>query len=323
MRAVRIVKHGGPDDLAVEEIVDIEPSAGEVLVEVRAAAVNPVDIANLAGKVQSASGAAAVTPPRTAGRDYAGIVVKGPEHLAGQEVWGTGGELAVGRPGTQADFVAVPADSVRPKPTGLSFAEAAAVGVSYTAAWLSLSERADVQAGETVLVTGASGVVGRAATDIAHWRGARVIGADLKVAGDLEADVVIDTSRDDLVSAVLDATDGRGADVALDTVGGGLLDPVLATLRHGGRATVIASVGGPMASLNVLELYRNERSVFGVNTLDLSLVKAASILGILRRGFESGALHAPATLTFPLDEAAAAYKTVLSGTGGTKVVLLP
>jgi NADPH:quinone reductase-like Zn-dependent oxidoreductase len=180
MRAVRIVKHGGPDDLAVEEIVDIEPSAGEVLVEVRAAAVNPVDIANLAGRVQSASGAAAVTPPRTAGRDYAGIVVKGPEHLAGQEVWGTGGELAVGRPGTQADFVAVPEDSVRPKPTGLSFAEAAAVGVSYTAAWLSLSERADVQAGETVLVTGASGVVGRAATDIAHWRGARVIGADLK-----------------------------------------------------------------------------------------------------------------------------------------------
>jgi NADPH:quinone reductase-like Zn-dependent oxidoreductase len=143
------------------------------------------------------------------------------------------------------------------------------------------------------------------------------------VAGDLEADVVVDTSRDDLVSAVLDATNGTGADAALDTVGGGLLDPVLATLRHGGRATVIASVGGPMGSLNVLELYRNERSVSGVNTLDLSLVKAASILDILRRGFESGALHAPATLAFPLDEAAAAYKTVLSGTGGTKVVLLP
>lgn len=323
MRAVRIVNYGGPDDLAVQEIATDEPSADEVLVEVRAAAVNPVDIANLAGKVRSASGAPAIAPPRTAGRDYAGVVIKGPGHLLGQEVWGTGGELAVGRPGAQADFVAVPESSVRSKPTALSFAEAAAVGVSYTAAWLSVSERADVQAGETVLVTGASGVVGRAATDIAHWRGARVIGADLKVADDLEADVVVDTSKEDLVSAVLEATGGTGVDAAIDNVGGELFDQVLATLRHGGRSTVIASAGSPVTSLNVLELYRNERSVFGVNTLDLSLIKAARILDVLRRGFESGALHAPRTLTFPLGEAAAAYKTVLSGTGGAKVVLLP
>jgi NADPH:quinone reductase len=294
-----------------------------VLVEVRAATVNPVDLGNLAGKVQFASGAAAVDPPRTAGRDYAGVVVRGPEHLLGQEVWGAAGQLAVGRPGTQADYVAVPEESVRAKPTALSFAEATAVGISYMAAWLSLSERADVQAGETVLVSGAAGAVGRAATDIAHWRGARVIGADRKVADDLRADVVVDTSKDDLVTAVLDATGGSGVDAALDTVGGALFDPVLATLRHGGRSVVIASPGSPVASVNVLELYRNERSVSGVSTLDLSLVKAAGILDILCRGFESGELRAPPTVTFPLGEATAAYKKVLSGTSGTKVVLLP
>ncbi|HEX6450416.1 MAG TPA: zinc-binding alcohol dehydrogenase family protein [Trebonia sp.] len=303
MRAVRIVKYGGPDDLAVEEIADIEPAAGQVLVEVRAATVNPVDIGNLAGRVRFASGSAAVDPPRTAGRDYAGVVVRGPQHLLGQEVWGTGGQLAVGRPGAQAEYVAVPEKSVRPKPTALSFAEAAAVGVSYTAAWLSLSERADVQAGENVLISGASGAVGRAAIDIAHWRGARVIGADLKVADDLGADVVVDTSKDDLVTAVLDATGGVGVDAALDTVGGALFGPVLATLRHGGRSVVISSAGTPVASVNVLEFYRNERSVFGVSTLDLSLVKAAGILDILGRGFESGALRVPPTVTFPLDEA--------------------
>jgi len=197
------------------------------------------------------------------------------------------------------------------------------VGVSYTAAWLSLSERADLQAGETVLVTGASGVVGRAATDIAHWRGARVIGADLKVADDLTADVVIDSSKEDLADAVREATDGADVDVAFDTAGGNLFDKVLAALGHVGRGTVIASTGTPVAQVNVLELYRNERSVYGVNTLDLPLAKAARILAVLRRGFDSGALRAPRTLTFPLAEAAAAYKTVLSGAGGAKVVLLP
>lgn len=288
--------------------------------KVCAATVNPVDIGNLAGKVQFASGAAAVGPPRTAGRDYAGVVVRGLEHLVGQEVWGAAGQLAVGRPGTQADYVVVPAESVRAKPAAPSFAEATAVGISSTAAWLSLSERADVQAGETVLVSGA---VGRTATDIAHWRGARVIGADRKVADDLRADVVVDTSKDDLVTAVLDATSGSGVEAALDTVGGALFDPVLATLRHGGRSVVISSAGSPVASVNVLDLYRNERSVSGVSTLDLSLVKAAGILDILCHGFGSGALRAPPTVTFPLGEATAAYKKVLSGTSGTKVVLLP
>jgi NADPH:quinone reductase len=323
MRAVRIVKYGGPDDLVVEEIPDIRPSAGEVLVEVRAAAVSPVDIANLAGKVLFSLGTPAIAPPRTAGRDYAGVVVDGPERLRGLEVWGTSGGLSVIREGTQAGYVLVPEDSVSAKPSKLSFAEAAAVGVSYTAAWLSLSERADVQAGETVLVTGASGTVGRAATEIAHWRGARVIGADLKVADDLDADVVVDTSKEDLVGAVRDATDGTGVDAAIDTVGGELFNSVIATLRDGGRSTVIASAGNPVGSLNVLELYRFERTVSGVDTGHMTLTKAARILDVLRRGFESGALHAPRTLTFPLGEAVAAYKTVLSGTGGAKVVILP
>jgi NADPH:quinone reductase len=323
MRAVRIVEYGGPDDLVVEEIPDARPGAGEVLVEVRAAGVSPVDIANLAGKVQSALGHPAITPPRTAGRDYAGIIVDGPERLRGLEVWGTAGGLSVTREGTQAQYVVVPEDAVSAKPSNLSFAEAAAVGVSYTAAWLSLSERADVQAGETVLVTGASGTVGRAATEIAHWRGARVIGADLKPADDLAADVVIDTSKDDLVTAVRAATDGAGVDAAIDTVGGELFHSVIATLRDGGRSTVIASAGNPVGSLNVLELYRFERTISGVDTGHMTPAKSARVLDALRRGFESGALRAPRTLTFPLAEAATAYKTVMSGTNGAKVVLLP
>jgi NADPH:quinone reductase-like Zn-dependent oxidoreductase len=78
-----------------------------------------------------------------------------------------------------------------------------------------------------------------------------------------------------------------------------------------------------VGSLNVLELYRFDRTISGVDTGHMTLTKAARILDVLRRGFESGALHAPRTLTFPLGEAAAAYKTVLSGASGAKVVLLP
>jgi NADPH:quinone reductase-like Zn-dependent oxidoreductase len=322
MLAARIVRYGAPDDLVVEEIPRPAPGAGEVLVQVRAAAVNPVDVANLAGKVRVSNGPAA-EPPRTAGRDYAGIVVDGPESLRGLEVWGTSGGLGVSRPGTQAGYLVVPAATVRRKPENLSFAEAAAVGVSHSAAFLSLARRANVQAGETVLVTGASGAVGRAAADIAHWRGARVIGADLRLADDLAVDMAIDSSKVDLVTTVRVATDGAGVDVALDTVGGALFGPVLDTLRHGGRSAVIASLGNPVAELNVLELYRNERMVFGVNTLDLTLAGAAEILDVLRRGFESGALRAPRVTTYPLEEARAAYQAVLAGAAGSKVVLLP
>jgi NADPH:quinone reductase len=323
MRAVRIVKYGSPDDLVLAEIGRPEPSPGEVLVEVRAAAVNPVDVANLAGKVRSALGTPAVEPPKTAGRDYAGIVVDGPESLRGLEVWGTSGGLGITRPGTQADYVLVPEESVRPKPENLSFAEAAAVGVSHSAAFLSLARRADVQAGETVLITGAAGSVGRAAADIAHWRGARVIGADLRLADDLQVDVAIDSSKVDLVSAVRAATGGAGVDAALDTVGGELFGSVLDTIRQGGRSTVIASIGNPVAALNVLDLYRNELSIFGVNTLELSLTKAADVLDVLRRGFESAALRKPRIVTYPFDQAKAAYQAVLAGAAGAKVVLLP
>jgi NADPH2:quinone reductase len=323
MRAIQIVRHGGPDDLVVADIDRPEPLPGEVLVEVRAAAVGPVDIGNLAGKIPAAAGGPVVDPPRIPGRDYAGVVVEGPESLLGLEVWGSSGGLSISRPGTHAQYVVVPADSVRRKPENLSFADAAAVGVSYSAAFLSLAERANVQAGETVLITGAAGTVGRAATDIAHWRGARVVGAVRRLTDDLAVDVAVESSAGDLATAVRAASDGVGADVSLDTVGGELFGSALDSVRHGGRSVVIASVGSPVTSLNVTSIYRNERTIFGINTLQLTLTRAGDVLDVLRRGFESGALPEPRVVTYPFDEVVAAYKAVLAGSAGAKIVLLP
>jgi NADPH:quinone reductase-like Zn-dependent oxidoreductase len=195
--------------------------------------------------------------------------------------------------------------------------------VSYSAAFLSLANRANVQAGETVLITGAAGTVGRAATDIAHWLGARVIGALRAPTVNLAADVVLDSSAGDLATAVRAATGGVGADASLDTVGGELFGPVLDSVRYGGRSVVIASVGSPVTSLNVTGIYRNERSIFGVNTLQLMLADGGEILDALRLGFEASALPEPRVLTYPFEAAVAAYKAVLAGTGGAKIVLVP
>lgn len=323
MRAVRITTPGGPDALTVQDIPTPRPTPGTALIRVHAATVNPVDLANLAGKVTSAVHRPATALPRTAGRDYAGTVIEGPDHLRGLDVWGTSGGLAVTHDGTQADYLLVPEDTVRPKPASLTFAQAAAAGLTHTVAWLALTDRLRLHPGETLLITGASGAVARAATDIAHWHGATVIAADRRPATDLTADVTIDTTTHDLTRAVLRATDGTGVDAALDTVGGPLLNPTLTTLRPNGRAAVIASPLTPTATIDVLDFYRNEHTLHGINTLDLPLTRAADILDILRRGFDTGALTPPRTTTFPLDQAQAAYQAVLDGTPGTKIVLTP
>jgi NADPH2:quinone reductase len=107
-----------------------------------------------------------VTLPRVPGRDYAGTVVRGPAEWVGAEVWGTGGEIGYTVDGSHAELIAVPIASLRHKPKTLSLEQAAAIGVTYLAAWLGVMEYARLAAGETLLVTGAGGGVGSAAAQI-------------------------------------------------------------------------------------------------------------------------------------------------------------
>ena len=166
------------------ELPDPEPNAATAVVKVAAASITPSDIKNVAGKMEH------TTLPRIPGRDYAGTVVAGPAKWVGKEVWGTGGELGYTVNGSHAELIAVPTESLQPKPSNLSFEQAAAIGLTYLAAWLALVEYARLTAGETLLVIGANGGVGRAAMQIAKWRGARVIGADReKLAPDTETAV--------------------------------------------------------------------------------------------------------------------------------------
>lgn len=315
MRAARVVEFGKPEMLQVVEIEEPRPMADGVLIAVRAAGVNPSDVGNLAGRFSQ------TTLPRTPGRDYAGVVVKGPAELLGKEVWGTGGELGFTRDGTHALYVAVPRSAVREKPAALSMEQAAVVGASFVTAWLAVVRTAQVTAGETFLVTGSRGAVGSAAVQIARWRGVRTIGVQRGAEGG-EADLVVDSERENVAKRVLELTSGCGVSACLDTVGGALFDVALACLGLRGRLVAITAKGDGRVSFDIRDFYHRELRLLGVDSLKLDSSGAAEVMDELRDGFDSGALRPPSIRAYPLAQAPEAYAALASGRAPGKPVLL-
>jgi NADPH:quinone reductase len=300
--------------LRIEEVAIPEPGEGEALVQVKAAAINPSDIGNVAGRFKN------TTLPRTPGRDFAGIVVRGMHH-EGAEVWGTSGKLGIVRDGSHADYVVVPEEALSLKPKALSMAQAAAIGVPYITAWASVVSAAEIQPGETILIVGAAGAVGQAATQIANWKQARVIGADMTSDPIPGAESVVNTKTEDLRERVLELTSGRGVDAVFDSVGGLLFEPALRSLRFGGRQVVIASAGDPRVSFNLIEFYHNFSRLFGVDSYGLTSRQIAEIEDELRSGFESGDLKPPPIEIVPFEKAVDAYSRVADRQAITKQVL--
>ena len=293
-----------------------EPGPGEVLVEVHAAAVNPLDVANAAGLLG--------TPlPMIPGVDFAGIVVSDGDHV-GQEVWGSGPALGMAldgnRPGTHARFVVIPETWLSRKPERLTMAEAAAVGRSHWAAWETLINMMEITPGETILITGGGGLVGQAAADIARWRGANAIIASRRKPDGV--DQLIDTSSSDIREAVLELTDGRGVDMALDTKGGALFGPTLRSLRFDGRMVGIFNAE-PRVEFDLTEIYSRQLHVTGLASVFMDGTHVARIFDELGPLFNRGLLAPPELKTWPLQDSAEAYQTVLDGPAGIKQVLLP
>src|ERR1700752_500983 len=142
----------------------------EVLIEIKAAAVNPSD-------VKAATGLMAYAVfPRTSGRDYAGVVIDGPAGTVGREVFGSSGDLGIRRDGTHATHLVVEAEATVEKPKSISWEEAAGIGVPFVTAMEGFRRAGMPKAGETVLIMGVTGKVGQAAVQIATWHGARVLG---------------------------------------------------------------------------------------------------------------------------------------------------
>jgi NADPH:quinone reductase-like Zn-dependent oxidoreductase len=215
----------------------------------------------------------------------------------------------------------IAADWVSEKPAGLSMEQASSVGVPFITAWSALVTEGRIQAGETILIIGAAGAVGRAATQIAAWKGARVIPA-FRAKGEAPAGT-IDTQAPDMPAAVRTLTGGKGADLVLDTVGGALFEPALTSLRVGGRHLAIVSRGMRRVSFDLTDFYHNRTHLIGVDSLGLNGAEIAAIMDALRPGFEAGALRPFDVTTWPLARAVEAYEAADRDGARAKHVLLP
>jgi NADPH:quinone reductase len=321
LKAIQIKAFGDLGALALVELADPVATPDTAVVRVEAASINLSDVKNVGGAMRQ------TTLPRVPGRDYAGVVERGPVEWLGVKVWGTGGDAGFTRDGTHAQQIAVPVASLRRMPARLSFEQAASIGVTYMAAWCGVVEAAALQPGETLAVIGSSGGVGGAAGQIAKRLGARVIGVD-KSEPHPEAPIravadTLITGAPDLAVAVRQATGGRGADVVFDTVGGVLFRAALAALARRGRLVEISSTGTREVTFDLVDFYHNESRLLGVDTLKRDLVASAAVLEALTSGFESGDYRAaPMAASFALTEAVSGYRRVAEGAPG-RIVLHP
>ena len=302
-------------NLKVEELPMPAPKAGEVLVQVVAAAINPSDVKNVQGKMPQ------TTLPRVPGRDFAGRVVSEDSHWRGKSVFGTGGDLGFGRDGSHAEFMAVPIEALVETPPEFSDENAASIGVIYLTAFAAIVRTGEVKSGETVLVTGTTGAVGSAAATMSHLKGARVLGTirsrkELGERTDLSFVEWIDIESRPLPESVKELTGGKGADLILDVVGGPLFQPCLESLAQRGRQIVIASAGNPQVTFNLVDFYHKEARLIGVDSLKLSFSESA-----LLPGFKAGAFSLPSVETVSLDGALHAYQAIDQGTAKNKVVI--
>ena len=313
------------DVAALAPVVDqqtLSRAGNELLVEVKAAAVNPSDVKAATGLMPYA------VFPRTPGRDYAGIVIDGPTGWIGREVFGSSGDLGIRRDGTHATHLAVEVDAVVEKPKSISWEEAAGIGVPFVTAMEGLRRAGIPKAGETVLVMGVNGKVGQAAVQIASWHGARVIGVVRKneaYEGHANSKVeVIDASATDVATRLRELTDGKGADIVFNTVGDPYFEAAHKSLALRGRQILIAAVDR-IVQFNILEFYRGQHTYVGIDTLGLSSIATGEVLRELGPGFASGHLKPfpikPGAV-YPLEQAKAAF-TAVAGSSRDRVILRP
>jgi len=324
MKAVVCNEFGPPEKLVVEEVEDPSAGPGEVVIDVRAAAVSFPEALIIEDKYQFKA-----TPPFIPGNEVGGVIAEvgeGVDRFApGDAVVGSGGIT-----GGFAEKVRARADAVRPLPKGLDFATAAGLLYSYGTGYYGLRYRGALREGETLLVTGAAGNVGLAAVELGKMMGARVIAAassadKLALCRERGADETIDYGSEDLKQRAKELTGGRGVDVVYDAVGGELAEAALRATAWKWRFLVIGFTAGiPRIPLN------------------LTLLKGCSIVGVFFGGMGAhepelmgrlqqellelaaeGRIHPYVSKRYPLERAAEALRDLLDRRARGKLVVEP
>lgn len=338
MRAIRIEKFGEPEVLRLQEVPDPKLTRGDdVLIRVRACSVNHLD-------VWIRKGTRPAPLPLIPGSDCAGEIAEaGPDAQLkkGQRVavlpqiscmrcerCTTGySNLCASmqvpgwqRDGAYAEYIVLPASCAFPIPDGLSFEHAAAMPITFSTAWHMLTKRAQVKAGESVLVWAGTSGVGSAAIQVAKLLGARVFATaggakKAEIARSLGAEAVIDHYKEDVAAVAKKLNGSKPIDVVADCVGAKAFGPSLAALRDGGRYVICGTVSGSETQVDLFQLYVREISLLG--NRQGSKDDFAQVLALAGRGLLKPVIHG----TYPLVEVAQAHYALEEGSVLGKVVL--
>jgi zinc-binding alcohol dehydrogenase/oxidoreductase len=315
MKAIRIHEDGGPDVLRYEDAPDPEPRDGEVLVQLKAASLNHLD-------VWVRKGLPSVPKPRILGADGAGVIADTDERVViNPGIMRDGRVHIVGETmdGTHAQLIALPRAYVHPIPGDLSFAEAAAFPLVYETAYRMLVTRARLQTGEWVLVWGVGGGVALATLLIAKALGANVVATSssdekLARASELGADAVVNHASGDVVATVKEAT-GGGAHVVVDDVGDATWKRTLDAARPDGRVVVCGATTGPNPPAALHRIWWKQLSILG-STMGTP-EDFQGVYDLLAEGKARPVVDS----VFPLAEAAAAHERLEAGEQFGKIVL--
>jgi putative PIG3 family NAD(P)H quinone oxidoreductase len=323
MYAVTAAEPGGPEVLRWAEVPDPVPGPGEVLIDVRASAVNRTDLLQRAGRYPPPAG----SPPYL-GLECAGVVAAIGDGAGGVAPGDEVCALLAG--GGYAQRVAVPAGQLLPIPRGVPLADAASLPEAACTVWSNVVDIARLRAGETLLVHGGGSGIGTFAIQLAVALGAAVVTtarpAKHAALRELGAAVAVDYTTEDFVAATKDATGGRGADVILDIVGASYLDRNLAALAKDGRLAIIGLQGGRHAELDLGSLMGTRAAISATLLRPRPLAAKARIVQAVREQvwplIESGAIRPVIDRRLPMTEAAEAHRIVEASTHLGKVVLL-
>jgi zinc-binding alcohol dehydrogenase/oxidoreductase len=323
VKAVRIHEDGGPEVLRYEDAPDPVAGPGEVLIGLRAASLNHLD-------VWLRRGLPSAPKPRILGADGAGVVVALGE---GVDRFREGDEVVINpgldegarivgehMDGTHAELIALPADYIYPLPDGLTFEQAAAFPLVFETAYRMLVTRGGLQEGEWVFVWGIGGGVATAAMQIAKALGARVIvtsSSDEKLARarELGADATVNHAEADVAAAVREATDGHGADIVVEHVGEATWKTSLQVAASGGRVAVCGATSGPNPPANLHRIWWKQLTVLG------STMGTQADFQAVYELVASGRAEPVVDRAFPLAGAAAAHEHLEAGRQLGKVVL--
>jgi NADPH2:quinone reductase len=268
MKIWRFHEHGDLDNLKLEETTAPTPAAGEALVRMEYAALNPADAFVVRG-LYPRSG----PPPMAVGRDGSGVIESAAadgRFAPGDRVIVLRSEIGVTRDGTLAENCAVPEASLAPLPNGWTMQEGAAGPLVFLTAWQALVATGELKIGDTVLVNGASGGVGTATVMLAHAMGARVVAASRSAEKrarliQLGADFVVDsTSPDAMEDEIKSALDGGRIDIVVENLGGAYLQSSVNVLTEGGRIGVVGLLGGFMSEISLGNLIHKRARIEGV-----------------------------------------------------------